>query len=179
MRKSSTPLFEVASRVPWLVAVLLLMVLLFFSAQLSRELRAAEERQAARYFNSILTHIEADLLSSARLHSSIQSRMAARLAFDGQVDSAAWRHDARQLMADHPFYRLLAVLDGDFNVRWIAGESADGEIRPGQPFPLGPEARSILDAFDSSMTVRLLEPARVDGYGAELVFGTPIEGGVE
>jgi len=176
-RKPVTPLFAAASRIPWLIALLLLTALLFITVQLSRELRDAEEREVARYFNSILTHIEADLLSSARLHAAIQSRMAERLSFAAPFDSAAWRNDARQLMTDHPFYSLLAVLDDDFDVRWIAGEPASGEIQQGQAFPFGPGTRSILAGFDASMTVRLLEPVRVDGYGAGLVFATPIVSG--
>jgi diguanylate cyclase (GGDEF)-like protein len=166
-------LYSSSARVPWLIAAVLLVLLLTGTVLLSQAFRAAEEREIGRYLDAIATHIETDLLDNAIQHASIQSRMATRLAFDGADDRRAWLSDADRLMGDHRFYELLAVLDADYQVRWIRGNAGRG-IQVGDPFPLGPSARRRLDERVAEMSAVALEPFERIGDRPTLLFMTPI-----
>lgn len=171
-------LYSASGRVPWLIAVVLLVLLLAATVMLSRAFTLAEERDIARYFDSITTHIETDLLESAGQHGAIQSRMATRLAFDGPSDQAAWQSDAAALMEDHPYYELLAVLEDDFTVRWIQGGAHEG-IAPGEVFPLSAEARARLARRPAPANAVALEPLGAVTPEPALLFMTPIMAGDE
>ena len=172
-------LYSASGRVPWLIAAVLLILLLAATIMLSRAFTQTEERDIARYFDSIATHIETDLLDSAAQHGAIQSRMATRLAFDGPFDQAAWQSDAAALMADHPYYELLALLDGDFTVRWIQGGAGE-DIAPGDQFPLSPEAHMRLIRQPVPGSSVALEPLGAVTPEPALLFMTPVmgEGGI-
>ncbi len=141
---------------PWILALLLLALLLTVTIALSRAFEHAEEQGIERYLDSVVTHIETDLLEGAQRHSAIQARMASRLAFDGPFDEAAWRADASRLANDHPFYQLLAVTEADFTIRWLVGSPAGA--RPGARFPLGRSALERLRSGEPEMTTLILEP---------------------
>jgi len=166
-------LYSASGRVPWLIAAVLLVLLLVATIMLSRTFRQAEERDIARYFDSIATHIETDLLDSAGQHGAIQSRMATRLAFDGPFDQAAWQSDAAALIADHPYYELLAVLDGDFSVRWIQGGAGES-IAVGEVFPLSARARARLARQPTPANTVALEPLGAVTPEPALLFMTPV-----
>jgi len=174
MNPSGRHIFNrVPGRAPWLLAAALLMLLLAATFMLSRAFERAEEREIGRHFDSIVTHIEADLLKSTQQQSAIQSRMASRLAFDGPFDRAAWQSDAARLAEDHSFYSLLAVLDGDFFVRWVEGGTAEN-ILPGKPFPISEEVRKRLAERAGEMVTIALEPLGVDTLTPSLLFMTPV-----
>jgi hypothetical protein len=166
-------LYSASGRVPWLIATVLLVLLLAATIMLSRAFEQAEERDIARYFDSITTHIETDLLNSANHHGAIQSRMATRLAFDGPFDQAAWQSDAAALMADHPYYKTLAVLEGDFTVRWIQGEAGEG-IGVGKVFPLSTGTRARLAQQSARAGTVALEPLGMATSDPALLFMTPV-----
>jgi len=166
-------LYSASGRVPWLIAALLLVLLLAATIMLSRAFTQAEERDIARHFDSIATHIETDLIDSAAQHGAIQNRMAARLAFDGPSDQTAWRLDAATLMADHPYYELFALLERDFTVRWIQGGAAE-DIVPGDGFPLSPEARARLNRQPVLGNSVALEPLGAVRPEPALLFMTPV-----
>ena len=166
-------LYSASGRVPWLIAVVLLILLLAATIMLSRAFERAEAREIARYFDSITTNIETDLLDSAGQHGAIQSRMATRLAFDGPFDQAAWQSDATALMTDHPYYELLAVLEGDFTVRWIQGGGLQG-IVPGEMFPLSAGARARLALRPAPANTVALEPLQAQTPTPALLFMTPV-----
>lgn len=166
-------LYSASGRVPWLIAAVLLVLLLAATFMLSRAFRQAEERDVARYFDSIATHIETDLLDSAGQHGAIQSRMATRVAFDGALDQAAWQSDAAALIEDHPYYELLAVLEGDFTVRWIQGGAGEG-IVPGEVFPLSSQARARLARQPAPANTVALEPLGAVTPEPALLFMTPV-----
>lgn len=157
---------------PWVLALLLLVMLLVVAIALSRAFREAEDQSIERYLDSVATHIETDLLDGAARHSAIQGRMATRLAFSRSSDEGAWRADAAGLVEDHPFYRLLAVTDQDFTTRWLIGDSAS--VEPGARFPLGAGATARLREGPPEMTTVILEPyAGLDNRPA-LLFMTPV-----
>jgi len=162
-----------SARVPGLIAAALLILLLMATVMLSQAFERAEGREIERYFDSIVTHIEADLLDSANHHAAIQGRMARRLAFDGPFDQAAWRSDAARLIGDHSYYALLAVLEADFTVRWIEGDFV-GDMIAGTRFPLSAGARQRLDERALDMTALALEPFAVESAAPALLFVTPI-----
>ncbi|MEX2499559.1 MAG: EAL domain-containing protein [Wenzhouxiangellaceae bacterium] len=166
-------LYSAPGRVPWLIAATLLALLLSATVMLSRAFERAEEREIDRYFNSIATHIQTDLLGGAEQQAAIQSRMATRLAFDGPFDQAAWQSDAARLIGDHPHYQLLAVLDGDFTVRWLAGGGRDG-IVAGEVFPLTRQARARLAREPADMNTIALEPLTAATPEPAILFVTPI-----
>jgi diguanylate cyclase (GGDEF)-like protein len=170
-------LFGQSGRVPWLIAAVLLALLLTATVLLSQAFREAEEREIQRYLDAIVTHLEADLLDTTVQHASIQSRMASRLAVDGVGDERAWRTDVRQLMADHGYYELLAVLKSDYEVRWIEGR-AGGGIAVGETFPLGTRARGQLSERRAEMSAVALAPFELARERPAILFMTPIiEGG--
>lgn len=166
-------LYSASSRVPLVIASILLVLLLVATVMLSRAFQMAEERDIVRYFDSITTHIERDLLDSSIRHGAIQSRMATRLAFDGPFDQAAWQSDAAALIADHPYYALLAVLEGDFSVRWIQG-GADVNIAPGEMFPITTEARARLSRLPAPPNTVALEPLDAVTSEPALLYITPV-----
>src|SRR6056297_1200865 len=166
-------LYSASGRVPWLIAAVLLVLLLAATIMLSEAFRQAEERDVARYFDSIATHIETDLLDSAGQHGAIQSRMATRLAFDGAFDQAAWESDAAALIEDHPYYELLAVLESDFSVRWIQGGAGEG-IVAGGVFPLSSQARARLARQPAPVNTVALEPLGAVTPEPALLFMTPV-----
>ncbi|MGK7295384.1 MAG: putative bifunctional diguanylate cyclase/phosphodiesterase [Candidatus Wenzhouxiangella sp. M2_3B_020] len=172
-------LYSAPSRVPWLIALVLLALLLVATVMLSNAFRETEDREIERYLDSVVTHIENDLLDSALQHTAIQGRMATRLAFDGPFDQAAWRADAVRLMADHEYYRMLAVLDADYVVRWVAGEAYAG-ITPGNRFPLSVEALARLGEPGPAMTTIVLEPFAGARRDSAMLFMTPVvaDGGI-
>jgi diguanylate cyclase (GGDEF)-like protein len=159
--------------VPWLIAAALLLLLLTATVMLSRAFGEAEEREIKRFFDSITTHLQTDLLAGAERHGAIQRRMATRLAFDGPFDQAAWQSDAAALMADHPYYELLAVLEGDYMVRWIAGGEREG-ILPGDVFPLSVAARERLARQPDPESTVALEPLGALTPAPALLFMTPV-----
>lgn len=166
-------LYSASGRVPWLIAAVLLVLLLVATVMLSQAFRLAEEREVERYFDSIATHIETDLLESAGQHGAIQSRMATRLAFDGPFDRAAWQSDAAALIEDHPYYEFLAVLDGDFGIRWIQGGAGEG-IAPGAMFPLSDRARARLARRPAPSNTVALEPLDAVTPEPALLFMSPV-----
>ncbi|MFO7764573.1 MAG: EAL domain-containing protein [Wenzhouxiangellaceae bacterium] len=166
-------LYSASARVPWLIAAILLALLLIATLMLSRAFERAEAREIERYFDSIATHIETDLLDSAEQHAAIQGRMARRLAFDGPFDRAAWESDAERLISDHPYYILLAVLEADFTVRWIEGSAAENLVATTR-FPLSARAQTRLDQRSPEMTAIALEPFEVEAAASSLLFMTPI-----
>jgi len=175
---SSHILYSASGRVPWLIAAILLVLLLAATILLARAFEQGEEREIARYFESIATHIETDLLDSAGQHGAIQSRMATRLAFDGPFDQAAWESDAAALIEDHPYYELLAVLDGDFTIRWIQGGDTEG-IAAGEVFPLSAQARARLARQPAPANTVALEPLGAVTPEPALLFMTPVTVGDE
>jgi len=166
-------LYSAAGRVPWSIAAILLVLLLAANGMLSRAFERVEERDIARYLDSITTHIETDLLDSAGQHAAIQNRMAKRLAHDGIVDRASWQSDAATLMADHPYYEFIAVVDRDFTVRWIEGGAGKG-IAAGNLFPLSSEARARMDRPITLGATLALEPLAAVTPEPALLFMTPI-----
>lgn len=158
---------------PWAIAVLLLVVLLFATVALHRMFVDIEQTEIQRYFDSIVAHLESDLLQSSALHETMQRRMATRLAYDGPFDEAAWRADALRLIEDYPYYRYLAVLEGDFRVRWIAGPDTM-QIGPGDRLSISPELVRSLNAGPPEMTTRVVEVVRLADGGVGLEFVTPI-----
>jgi len=166
-------LYSASGRVPWIIAAVLLALLVAATIMLSRAFERAEELDIERYFDSIATHIETDLLDSASQHGAIQSRMATRLAFDGPFDQAAWQSDAAALIEDHPYYELLAVLEGDFSVRWIQGGEREG-IAPGEVFPLSAQARARLARRPAPANTVALEPLGSVTPEPTLLFMTPV-----
>ena len=99
--------------------------------------------------------------------------MATRLAFDGPFDQAAWQSDAAALIEDHPYYELLAVLEGDFTVRWIQGGAREG-IAPGEVFPLSAQARARLARRPAPANTVALEPLDAVTPEPALLFMTPV-----
>lgn len=158
---------------PWAIAVLLLVVLLFATVALHRMFVDIEQTEIQRYFDSIVAHLESDLLQSSALHETMQRRMATRLAYDGPFDEAAWRADALRLIEDYPYYRYLTVLEGDFRVRWIAGPDTM-QIGPGDRLSISPELVRSLNAGPPEMTTRVVEVVRLADGGVGLEFVTPI-----
>jgi diguanylate cyclase (GGDEF)-like protein len=169
-------LYGPSGRLPWLIAALLLAVLLTVAVLLARAFHDAETREIDRYVDSIATHVESDLLDQAVQQAAIQGRMARRLAFVGSFGEAAWRADARRLMQDHAFYELMAVLDGDFGVRWLEGVPALA-IAPGSTFPLGLQARERLAERAPAMAAVALEPFALPDGRPALLFMTPVVDG--
>lgn len=165
-------------RAPWLFALLLLALLIALSFWLRHSFLQAERDQVERYFDTIIEHIEADLLKSAEQQMAIQSRMASRLAFDGPFDEAAWRSDARQLIGDHPYYRFLAVLDGDLSVRWSEDVGGDGPA-PGQRFALGDELGERLARHPADMSEVWISAMHTDRQQPRLLLISPIAAGGE
>ncbi len=179
MRKTrSIPSSNTLGRAPWLLALLLLALLTALSFWLRHGFEQAERDQVERYFDTIIEHIEADLLKGAGQHIAIQSRMASRLAFDGPFDEAAWRSDARRLIADHPYYRFLAVVEGDFSVRWAEDVSGEGPV-PGQIFAFSDEIMQRLARHPADMAEVLITATHADRQQPMLLLITPIAAGDE
>jgi len=164
--------YRTGGRLPWVLASMLLVMLLVVAVLLSRAFREAEEQAIERYLDSVSTHIETDLLDGAARHSAIQGRMATRLGFGRTLDGAAWRADAVRLAEDHAFYRLLAVTDDDFTIRWLIGDSDAAE--PGARFPLGPGAVLRLREGPPEETTVILEPFAGPDNRPALLFMTPV-----
>ncbi|MCA1780554.1 MAG: hypothetical protein LC637_14595, partial [Xanthomonadaceae bacterium] len=173
-RSSATPGITWSS---WLVAAGLLVVLVGTAVLLSRSLQQAEDLQVRRYFDSIITHIEADLLANANAQMATQGRMAMRLALDGPFDRVAWSEDASQLIKDYSFYSLLAVLDADYRIRWLEGGGLL-ELAEGALFPLGRQAFERLENAKSSAGLEMvaipLERVRLHLGQPALLYMTPI-----
>ncbi|MDT8409141.1 MAG: EAL domain-containing protein [Wenzhouxiangellaceae bacterium] len=157
----------------WLVAVLLLGGLLTCAAILFQQLRQSENDQIDRYLDSIAQHIETDLHGTAGQQASVQARMAMRLAFDGPFDRAAWAADAARLIEAHPYYDVLAVLDADYRVRWLAG-GEQAAIAEGRPFPLSVEAIGRLAEIGPEMVSIALEPLQTASGQPAILFMTPV-----
>jgi len=158
---------------PWVIAALLLAALLVVTVLLHRTFLSLEESEIERHFESIGGHLESDLLQSSELHETIQRRMAMRLAYDGPFDEAAWRSDAEGLIDDYPYYRYLAVLEGDFRVRWFSG-SRSARIDPGDRLPIRSEVVRELASGTPVMATRVVELVRLDDGGVGLLFVTPV-----
>ncbi|MFU8876538.1 MAG: putative bifunctional diguanylate cyclase/phosphodiesterase [Wenzhouxiangellaceae bacterium] len=169
---SAASLTTISGRAPWLVALLLLVFLLSITLWLHRSFGEVERQQIERYFDTIVEHIEADLVASASQHTAIQSRMASRLAFDGPFDEAAWQSDARRLMKDHPHYRFLGVLEGDFLVRWALDAGNAGPL-PGQIFGFSAATRQRLAGHSADMT-EVVVTTEFDGTEPMVVLVTPV-----
>ncbi|MDT8449944.1 MAG: EAL domain-containing protein [Wenzhouxiangellaceae bacterium] len=159
-------------RVPWVIATVLLALLLFATLGLSRALQLAEKREIERYFDAVVGHVQADIVGSARHQAEIQSRMAKRLALAGGRDEATWRADAANLIEDHPFYEMLAVLDPDLVVRWVIDRR--GVVEPGSRFPISAAGLRELSRRSMSISSLPLEPLGGDTGLPGLLYMTPV-----
>ncbi len=168
-----TAFWSAANWFSWSVAVLLLAALLGLAAGLHWTLERAETRALDRHLDAIVAQVEADLYRAAAEQSAILERMALRLSQRSAPDRAAWSADAQRLMADFPYYYLLAVVDADLRVRWLESRSA-ARLDEGQQLPIGTGARRQLAAAGSEAGTMVLEPLLVGTGQAGLLFMTPI-----
>ena len=157
----------------WFVSIVLLIVLGGLTVGLHQALEQSETDALDRRLDAITTQIEADLMRATAEHSAIQRRMSIRLGQQGLVEPL-WRVDAQRLIADFPYYYLLAVVDRDLRVRWLESRS-EVRIQTDQILPIGERARGRLETAGSEDGTLVLEPLLVGTGQAGLLFMTPIE----
>lgn len=157
----------------WFVSIALLLVLGALTLGLHQALEQAETDALDRRLDAITTQIETDLLRATVDQNAIQRRMASRLSQQGLVERL-WRADAQRLIADFPYYYLLAVVDRDMRVQWLESRS-EVRIRADQTLPIGERARGRLATAGPDDGTLVLEPLLVGTGQAGLLFMTPIE----
>ena len=160
------------SRLPVTLAVLVLLLGLAASFWFYQSLEAAHTAGVDRHIDDLIRYVQNDLTTSLEEQVQTQRRKAARLDRNGLNDRDGWSAEVRLFMAHHPYYRSLAVLDPDLDVRWSVGASAVGDLHS----PLENHIPMLRQSAQSGALV-VLEPHRLTGGKYAVTLVHPIGNG--
>ncbi len=107
-----------------LVPVLIMLVFLATATGLKFGIERQEDSQIQASLATEAAALTRGLEQEFLAHVQALRRMAERTAAAPDTSEAAWRHDARNYLADYGVYQAIEWIDRDFIVRWV--EPIDG-----------------------------------------------------
>ncbi|MEE4329493.1 MAG: hypothetical protein V2J10_01400, partial [Wenzhouxiangella sp.] len=162
------------ARLPALLAALVMTLGLVGSFWFYRTLESSRAGTVDRHVADLVRYVRTDLAVGLEEQLQAQRRQAARLARSGLIDQAGWSADMRLYRSQYPFYRTMAVLGPDLEVRWAEGVRALGDAR----LPVQDHAAEIRQSARTG-DVAVLEPHRLAGGRWAITLVSPIGAGDE
>jgi len=89
-----------------------------FTLTFHQNLRSTEQAAIERSLAESASYVRSDLIANIEHEIQTQFRMASRLNLSQLTQEAQWRADALRYQEDHPYYRVLSVLDQDMKRKW-------------------------------------------------------------